>query len=82
MNEERCNFSELRFFYKNALFQDVISFGIRHSLDQEYGSIFDYMDAGKPPFQLEWDQKLWGHLETLVALLMTYVLTEWQVCWL
>ena len=38
----------------------------------EYGGIYAFMDArGKPPQQLEWDQKMWWvHLETLVALLM------------
>jgi len=42
--------------------------------DREHGGIFYFLDAdGRPPVQLEWDQKLWWvHLETLVALAMAY----------
>lgn len=38
--------------------------------DREHQGIFYFLDAqGKPPLNLEWDQKLWWvHLETLVAL--------------
>ena len=41
------------------------------------------MDAhGKPPQQLEWDQKLWWvHLETLVALAKAYEQTERIELW-
>lgn len=51
--------------------------------DKQHGGILYFMDAlGKPPQQLEWDQKLWWvHLETLVALLMGYNLTGRQACW-
>lgn len=47
---------------------------LNHSWDDKYGGIFYFMDAhGKPPQQLEWDQKLWWvHLETLVALAKAY----------
>jgi len=40
------------------------------------------MDArGKPPQQLEWDQKLfWVHSETLVACLMGYAATGREEC--
>jgi N-acylglucosamine 2-epimerase len=52
---------------------DQLNFG----WDQQYGGIFYFMDAlGKPPQQLEWDQKLWWvHVETLVALILAYKLT-------
>ncbi|MDX1364788.1 MAG: AGE family epimerase/isomerase [Arenibacter latericius] len=45
-----------------------------YSWDEEHGGIFYFLDAmGKPPQQLEWDQKLWWvHLETLVALAKAY----------
>jgi N-acylglucosamine 2-epimerase len=51
--------------------------------DKEYGGIYAFMDAqGKPPQQLEWDQKMWWvHLETLVALLMGYTRAGRQECW-
>ncbi|MHB9023765.1 MAG: n-acyl-d-glucosamine 2-epimerase [Armatimonadota bacterium] len=53
--------------------EDQLEFG----WDKEYGGIYYFMDAlGKPPQQLEWDQKLWWvHMETLVALLLGYQLT-------
>jgi len=43
---------------------------IKFGWDDEFGGIFYFLDSkGKPPQQLEWDQKLWWvHLETLVAL--------------
>jgi N-acylglucosamine 2-epimerase len=52
------------------------------SWDKEYGGIFAFMDArGKPPLQLEWDQKLfWVHAETLVACLMGYAATGREEC--
>jgi N-acylglucosamine 2-epimerase len=52
------------------------------SWDKEYGGIFAFMDArGKPPQQLEWDQKLfWVHAETLVACLMGYAATGREEC--
>jgi N-acylglucosamine 2-epimerase len=45
--------------------------------DREHGGILYFLDAdGKPPQQLEWDQKLWWvHVETLVALALAYSLT-------
>jgi N-acylglucosamine 2-epimerase len=51
--------------------------------DREYGGIFYFLDAeGKPPQQLEWDQKLWWvHLEALVAMAMGYALTRRRECW-
>lgn len=51
--------------------------------DEKYGGIFYFLDAqGKPPQQLEWDQKLWWvHVEALVAMLMGYALTGREACW-
>jgi N-acylglucosamine 2-epimerase len=50
--------------------------------DQKYGGIFYFLDAdGRPPVQLEWDQKLWWvHLESLVALAMGWRDTGNQQC--
>jgi N-acylglucosamine 2-epimerase len=51
--------------------------------DRESGGIFYFLDAkGRPPQQLEWDQKLWWvHVETLVTLLRGLRLTGRQACW-
>lgn len=51
--------------------------------DKKYDGIYYFMDVkGHPPHQLEWDQKLWWvHLETLLALLMGFNLTQRQECW-
>ena len=51
--------------------------------DEECGGIFYFLDAqGKPPQQLEWDQKLWWvHMEALLAMLMGYTLTGRAECW-
>ncbi|MFH1570919.1 MAG: AGE family epimerase/isomerase [Gemmatimonadota bacterium] len=50
--------------------------------DRRCGGIFYFLDAdGRPPLQLEWDQKLWWvHLETMVALLMAHRLTGRAEC--
>jgi N-acylglucosamine 2-epimerase len=50
--------------------------------DRQYGGIFAFLDIkGKPPQQLEWDQKLWWvHCETLVALAKGYALTRNERC--
>jgi len=50
--------------------------------DQKHGGIFYFLDAqGKPPQQLEWDQKLWWvHLEALVAMAKGFALTGRQEC--
>jgi N-acylglucosamine 2-epimerase len=50
--------------------------------DREYGGIFYFLDAeGRPPQQLEWDQKLWWvHCETLVACLLAYRLSGREEC--
>ncbi|MDR3713052.1 MAG: AGE family epimerase/isomerase [Puia sp.] len=45
--------------------------------DKEYGGIFYFLDRlGRPPQQLEWDQKLWWvHAEALVALAKGFAYT-------
>ena len=55
---------------------------LNHAWDPEHGGIFYFMDAdGRPPQQLEWDQKLWWvHVETLVALSKGYALTGRREC--
>jgi len=57
---------------------DVIINILNYSWDSEYGGIFYFLDAkGKPPQQLEWDQKLWWvHLESLVALSKAFEHTQ------
>lgn len=57
---------------------DTILKIIDYGWDKEYGGIFYFMDVmGKPPQQLEWDQKLWWvHLEALVALAKAYDQTK------
>ncbi len=62
---------------------DVILSTLEFAWDAEYGGVFYFLDAeGRPPQQLEWDQKLWWvHLESLVALAMGYRFTGRQACW-
>jgi N-acylglucosamine 2-epimerase len=62
---------------------DIILSTLAFGWDDEYGGVFYFLDAeGRPPQQLEWDQKLWWvHLETLVALAMGYRLTGREACW-
>ncbi len=61
---------------------DVILTILDAAWDKEFGGIFYFLDIhGKPPQQLEWDQKLWWvHLETLVALAMAYRSTGREQC--
>ena len=56
---------------------DVVLHTLKFGWDEKYGGIFYFLDAqGRPPQQLEWDQKLWWvHCETLVALLLAWKLT-------
>ena len=62
---------------------EVVLATIEFGWDPEHGGLFYFLDRlGRPPQQLEWDQKLWwAHLETLVALLMGYRLTGRAECW-
>ena len=50
---------------------------LEYGWDKDCGGIFYFLDIkGKPPQQLEWDQKLWWvHVEALVALAKGYSLT-------
>lgn len=62
---------------------DVVLSTLEFGWDPEYAGVFYFMDAkGRPPRQLEWDQKLWWvHLEALVALALGYALTGREACW-
>ncbi len=62
---------------------DVTLATLNFAWDGEFGGLFYFLDRlGRPPQQLEWDQKLWWvHLETLVALLQGYALTRRPECW-
>jgi N-acylglucosamine 2-epimerase len=62
---------------------DVVLNILEFAWDREYDGIYYFMDAQQYPLhQLEWDQKLWWvHLETLVALLMGFNLTQRPECW-
>jgi N-acylglucosamine 2-epimerase len=55
---------------------------VEYGWDADFGGIFYFLDMkGKPPLQLEWDQKLWWvHLETLIALAKAYQLTGDERC--
>lgn len=55
---------------------------VEYGWDKEHGGIFYFLDhKGYPPQQLEWDQKLWWvHIETLIALIKGYQLTNNPTC--
>jgi len=61
---------------------DVVLSTLDFAWDEAYGGIYYFMDAdGRPPLQLEWDQKLWWvHLEAMVALAMGHALTGRKEC--
>ena len=46
--------------------------------DKKYGGIYSFLDSeNKPPFNLEWDMKLWWpHNEALIAMLLAYKHTK------
>jgi len=50
--------------------------------DKQYGGIYYFLDRlGRPPQQLEWDQKLWWvHLESMIAVLKGYRHTGSKEC--
>jgi len=60
--------------------EDIMYKQLEHGWDEEFSGIYYFLDAkGKPPQQLEWDQKLWWvHLETLVALAKVYAYNKSQ----
>ena len=55
---------------------------IEYGWDEKYGGIFYFLDRnGKPPQQLEWDQKLWWvHVESLISMIKGYQLTGSKEC--
>ena len=61
---------------------DTLLSTLRFGWDEKYGGIFAFCDAeGKPPQQLEWDQKFWWvHMEALVALAMGFRFTGREEC--
>jgi N-acylglucosamine 2-epimerase len=62
---------------------DIILKILKFGWDEKYGGIFCFRDInGHPLEQLEWDRKIWWvHLETMVALIMSYVSTGKEECW-
>jgi N-acylglucosamine 2-epimerase len=62
---------------------EVLLRTVEYGWDSEYGGIYYFLDRlGRPPQQLEWDQKLWWvHMETLVALALGFELTGNPACW-
>jgi N-acylglucosamine 2-epimerase len=61
----------------------VVLSTLEYAWDREYGGIYYFLDRlGRPPQQLEWDQKLWWvHIETLIALSLGYAQTRRAECW-
>ena len=55
---------------------------LEYGWDKENGGIFYFLDhLGKPPLQLEWDQKLWWvHAEAIVCMLKAYRHTGREDC--
>lgn len=55
---------------------------IEYGWDEQYGGIFYFMDRlGRPPQQLEWDQKLWWvHIESMITMIKGYRLTRSAAC--
>lgn len=69
--------------------QDLIDRAVKIALstidygwDKQYGGIFYFMDRlGRPPQQLEWDQKLWWvHVESMITMIKGYQLTGSKEC--
>lgn len=56
---------------------------LEFSWDKDFGGILYFLDIeGRPPQQLEWDQKLWWvHVETLITLAKGYLHTGDERCW-
>ncbi len=61
----------------------VVLSTLEFAWDNEYGGLFYFLDRlGRPPQQLEWDQKLWWvHIETLIALSLGFARTKRAECW-
>ncbi|SEW53880.1 AGE family epimerase/isomerase [Chitinophaga arvensicola] len=56
---------------------DIMLDTLEYGWDKQYGGILYFKDIlGKPPQQLEWDQKLWWvHVEALIALAKGFIYT-------
>jgi N-acylglucosamine 2-epimerase len=61
---------------------DIIRWSLDIGWDRQFGGLLYFVDyEGKPPTQLEWDQKLWWpHTEALYALLLAHHLTGEAWC--
>ena len=61
---------------------DVALNALAFGWDEEFGGLYYFRDRlGRPPQQLEWDQKLWWvHLEALVAMALAYAHTGREEC--
>ena len=69
----------------SALIEQCVQISLQlmdYGWDKEHGGIFYFLDRkNSPPFQLEWDQKLWWvHLEACIAMLKGYQLTGNKQC--
>ncbi len=62
--------------------KEIVLTNIEYAWDNEFGGLYYFMDIkGHPPQQLEWDQKLWWvHIETLIALLKSYLHSKDERC--
>jgi len=62
--------------------KDITLMTLERGWDSEYGGIYYFLDVkGKPPQQLEWDQKLWWvHIETLISLAKGFMMTGDKKC--
>ena len=68
-----------------ALIRKAVEIGLNtleFGWDKQFGGIYYFMDRlGRPPQQLEWDQKLWWvHIESTIAMLEGYLLTGDERC--
>ena len=61
---------------------DTALLTLQRGWDEDHGGLFYFLDLrGRPPQQLEWDQKLWWvHVETLVTMLKGYLHTRDPRC--
>lgn len=68
-----------------ALIEKCVEIALRvieRGWDKEFGGIYYFLDVkGVPQQKLEWDQKLWWvHIESAIAMLKGYQLTENEKC--
>jgi len=57
---------------------DLMISTLNYGWDKEFGGLYYFMDIeGKPPQQLEWNQKLWWvHIEAMIACALGFQLTS------